>query len=185
MTSLRVRSDSRRWSPASRAARRLADVPLFWKLLAPGVVVTLAVGLVTLFLTVRLEAAGAREELDRRLSRSGLRADAGIQTYELDVLETARLTANLDGMAEALAVGDGEAATEALLGVMATRHLVDLAVLAGPEGVGLAEVVSADGEPRAGRGRSWTGNGFVAQVLSERRAEGYRARAGLVDPGRP
>lgn len=128
---------------------------LLWKLLLPLVGMTLAVGMLGAFLTVRHLTARAEVDLDQDLFRRSTIAEATLRDHGLRLAESVRFGANLEGAPEAVAGGDVARVRELLASVPAARPSLDLVVVADRDGVGIVEVTRAADGFRIGAGRQW------------------------------
>src|SRR5439155_19570841 len=84
------------------APRRIHNVPLFWKLLVPFLVLVVVIGLLGSFLTVRNLSTQAAASLDHDLLSKSLEVRALVHDRELYLLESANFAANLQGVGEAM-----------------------------------------------------------------------------------
>ncbi|HVE93936.1 MAG TPA: hypothetical protein VNB24_03375, partial [Acidimicrobiales bacterium] len=111
-----------------RTARRarFRDLRLFWKLMAPFVVVILVVGVVGTFVTARYLADRADSELDRRLVQGNAAAAGYLRDQEFTLLDATRFAANVQGLPEAVADADAAAAERALASVAAVNEDLDV-----------------------------------------------------------
>ena len=111
---------------AMNPTARFGNLPLFWKLLIPYLVLILAVGSAGTFLIVRDLSARAQTALDRDLSRRSLEAATVVHERELSAVESANLAANLEGMASAVRSGDADAVQRLVRSVVALKADVSL-----------------------------------------------------------
>jgi signal transduction histidine kinase len=161
----------------------LRDLPLFWKLLIPNLVLILAIGSAGTYLLVHELAERAQAALDRELSSSSLEAVTVAHERELYALESVNLVANLEGMAAA--TRDHEAARVADLArsVLALKSDVNLVVIVDASGRALAVLSRVPGSraPVVSSGSVWRGSAPVAAVLAQREPA---ASGGFIAVGR-
>lgn len=164
-------------------ARRLGagfwNLPLVWKLLVPLVGMTLAVGLIGAFVTVRHLTQQAEIDLERELLRRSVTAQSAAQDVHLDLADSVRLGANIEGVPEALARGDGPAVRALMASVVAARPDLDLLVVTGLDGTALVEILRGPTGLDIGSGKPWLGSGLVVSADAEpsRRTGLVRVRA--------
>ncbi|MEY2419777.1 MAG: hypothetical protein QOG90_2457 [Actinomycetota bacterium] len=143
------------------ARRRVADIPLFWKLLAPSIALTLVLGVVGTFSVVRYLANEAQANVDDDLRRTAVGAQVAITDETEYLVETARVNAHVQGVQDALRKQRVDDLAELLAGAAAVRDRADLFVFTDPTGVGLVGLRrSGDGLTR----RSGTPWGTVPSV---------------------
>jgi signal transduction histidine kinase len=154
-------------SPAPRRLRSFANLPLFWKLLIPYLVLILAVGAAGTFLIVRDLSAQAQTALDRDLSRRSLEAATVVHERELSVVESVNLAANLDGMATAARSGDAGAVLRLARSVVALKPDLGLLAVIDPSGRSLTTLSRPEegGSPRTSDASSWTSASPVVEAL--------------------
>ncbi len=146
----------------------MRSLPLAWKLMIPFALLILVVGSLGGFLIVRDLSSRAQTTLYASLLGRSLDARSFIRDRELYILESANLSANLEGMRQAVADGRADAVTELLRSVRALKTDLDLLVVTDDRGIGLAESVRSTGTKRsAARGTSWRAKSIVATVLRD------------------
>jgi signal transduction histidine kinase len=147
------------------ARRRVADVPLFWKLLAPSIALTLVLAVVGTFAVVRYLSNEAQSNLDDDLRRTAVGAQVAL-TDETDYLvETARVNTHVQGVQDALSKGRVDDLAELLAGAAAVRDHADLFVFTDASGAGVVELRrSGDGLTRTS-GTAWGTLPAVQRVL--------------------
>jgi signal transduction histidine kinase len=117
--------------------RRVSDIPLFWKLLAPTLALTLILGVIGTFSVVRYLANEEQANVDDDLRRTAVGAQVAI-TDETDYLvETARVNTHVEGVQEALTEARVDALAELLGGAAAVRDRADLFVFTDASGLGI------------------------------------------------
>jgi signal transduction histidine kinase len=146
--------------------RRARDLPLFWKVLTPFLVLLLLLGTVGTFVLVRSLADRADESLNRDLAEMSLAARSRVHDRELYVLESATFAANLEGVAESVQARDAAALTALMQSVLALKTDVVLLSVVGAGGETLAQFSrsAARREPRADALTSWAASPLVAPV---------------------
>lgn len=115
---------------------RLRDLPIFWKLLVPFVLLLLLVGGSGTFIVVRALSLRSERSLSEQLTLRVVEARSAIHDSELDLLESANYSSNLNGMADALRARDDEATRHLLQSVAALK--TDLRVVAATTADGTA-----------------------------------------------
>jgi signal transduction histidine kinase len=164
-------------SLAATATRRFRNLRLFPKLLVPFLILTLVIGVSGAFVLVRGLATRAQADLKGNVRR--LLGDAD-SLYQIDLQylqDSVFIAANLQGMAEAVAAGDGDRAAGLADSVRVLRVNLNLLVIADRQGRGLVELEEADiAKAVPHRGGTWSGIPFVARIFdaaaSERAVEG-------------
>jgi len=156
------------------------DLRLFWKLMAPFVVVILVVGVVGTFVTARYLADRADSELARRLVQGNAAAAGYLRDQEFTLLDATRFAANVQGVPEAMASSDAAAAERALASVAAVNEDLDVIAAVGPDGRSLSTLSrTADGiTPHAGE--RWGDAPPVRAVLTGVADGGGDKHAGLL-----
>ena len=150
----------------TQARRRgFADLPLFWKLLAPTVVLTLILGVVGTFSVVRYLANEAQANLDDDLRRTVVGAQVAVTDDTDYLVETARVNAHVQGAQDALAKRRVEDLVELLAGAAAVRDRADLFVFTGPDGVGITGLNRVGNALRRRSGTPWGVLPSVQRVL--------------------
>lgn len=146
---------------------RLSDLPLFWKLLVPFLVLILVVGAAGTYLIVRELSTRARVEMNQELLRRSLDARSRIHDRELYLLESVNFAANLHGMAEAVRRKNSSEAARLLRSVLALKTDLHLLGVTLPDGRSLVEFVRAtsDGAVQEGSGTAWGATAVVAGSL--------------------
>jgi signal transduction histidine kinase len=145
--------------------RRFADVPLFWKLLAPSMALTLVLGVLGSFSVARYLSNEAQSNLDDDLRRTAVGAQVAI-TDETDYLvETARVNTHVQGVQEALGKRRDDDLAELLGGAAAVRDRADLFVFTDASGTGAVELRRAGDGLRRSNGTPWGADADVQRVL--------------------
>ena len=147
------------------ARRRVADIPLFWKLLAPSIALTLVLGVVGTFSVVRYLSNEEQANIDDDLRRTAVGAQVAI-TDETDYLvETARVNAHVQGAQDALAKKKVDDLAELLAGAAAVRDRADLFVFTDATGNGLVGLRRDPGGLTRRSGTAWGNEPSVQKVL--------------------
>ena len=154
--------------PIHTLTRGARDLPLFWKVLLPFLVLLLLLGTVGTFLLVRGLTDRANEALNRDLTERSLAARSAVHDRELYVLESARFAANLQGIAGAVQTGDREAVASLMQSVLALKTDLTLVAVVNHGGEGIAQFSRArPGEATvADPVVSWASSPVVAPVLA-------------------
>lgn len=168
--------------PVHAVTRRARDLPLFWKVLLPFLVLLLLLGTVGTFFLVRGLTDRANQALNRDLTERSLAARSAVHDRELYVLESANFAANVQGIADAVRSNDRPAAAALMQSVLALKTELTLVAVVARDGEAIAqfsrvrpgEAVVAD---PAG---SWASSPVVAPVLS---SADDTARASLIGFG--
>jgi signal transduction histidine kinase len=162
--------------------RRARDLPLFWKVLVPFLVLLLVVGTAGTFVLVRGLTDRANESLNRDLSESSLAARSKVHDRELYVLEAATFAANLEGVAAAVAARDEAALTSLMQSVLALKTDLTLVAVVDHGANGLVQFSRpAPGDPpQRDAAASWGSSPLVSPVLN---AGGDTSRAELIGFG--
>lgn len=168
-----------RAKPFAQTLSRAGDLPLFWKLLLPGLAATLTVGIAALFFTTRFLVSRTEAELDRDLFGAAVDAEAHLRDTEVDLIEASQVAANLVGVPGAVATANAVAAAEPLLGLTAVRQGLDLVAVTDRSGTGLVEITRSGDELAVDGGRAWNA-GPVAEVLGGASPDPLGHRTGLV-----
>jgi two-component system, OmpR family, sensor histidine kinase BaeS len=147
----------------------LRDLPIFWKLLLPFLVLLLVVGSAGAFVIVRDLAQRSANALDEELTVRAIDARSLLHESELDLLESANYASNVEGMTEAMSRRDGSAATALLQSVIALKPGLKVVVATDDEGRGLAELGAS--------GVDWSAAPPVREAIA---AGGTRKVAGFV-----
>lgn len=150
----------------------LRDLPIFWKLLLPFLVLLLVVGSAGAYVIVRDLTEKSANALREGLSVRAVDARALIHDSELDLLESANYASNLEGIADGVAARDGGAVTALLQSVLALKPDLAVVVAADAEGRGLAELGAS--------GIDWTTTEPVRAALA---AGGASKAAGFATSG--
>ena len=172
------------WRRASRThpdgGRWFHDLRLFWKLMAPFVLVIFVVGIVGTFLTARYLAGRADSELARRLVQGHSAAAGYLRDQEFTLLDATRFAANVQGLPEAVAASDAAAAERALASVAAVNEDLDVIAAVRPDGLSLATLSrTAEGiTPHAGE--RWAEAPPVRSVLAGAADDGGDKHAGFL-----
>lgn len=152
--------------------RRVRDLPLFVKLLAPFLILILVIGAGGLYLVVHDLSSGARSALNEELLRRSLDARSRIHDRELYLLESVNFAANLRGIPTAVQTRDRNATRQLLRSVVALKTDLELLAVVGRNGSNIVafgrRVPGGQVSPESQA--SWGNEGFVRRVL--------RARAG-------
>lgn len=152
---------------------RFWNLRLAWKLLVPLVVMTLVVGLLGTFVTVRHLTGKAEIDLERDLFRRSAAAQATVRDIRLELADTVNFGANIQGVPEAVARADADAVRQLLASVAAVHTGLDLLVATGIDAVGLVEVSRRADGLEIGTGTRWDEPGLGEDVI---------ARAGSTAP---
>lgn len=151
---------------ALTALRAVRNLPLFWKLLVPFLVLILLLGVVGAYFITRDLTSKAQTRLDQDLLRHSLDARSILHDRELYLLESANFAANLQGMAEAIKRGDAGKVTALLKSVLALKPDLNLLIVTNIEGTGMTEFSRRpEAEPQLAAGSPWRGEEFVARAL--------------------
>jgi signal transduction histidine kinase len=161
---------------------RYADLPLFWKLLVPYVILLVIVALVGTLLIVRDLDARAQTTLDQQLSEQVLAARSQLHDTELYLIESATFAANLQGLSGAAARRDKATTTRLAQSVLALKSRLNLLVVTDRRGNGLTEF-ARDRTIASAAGSSWSSYPGVTALLHSRSGNESAAVFGL--PGRP
>lgn len=152
---------------------RFWNLRLAWKLLVPLVVMTLVVGLLGTFVTVRHLTGKAEIDLERDLFRRSAAAQATVRNIRLELADTVNFGANIEGLPEAVARADADAVRQLLASVAAVDTGLDLLVATGIDAMGLVEVSRRPDGLDIGAGTRWDEPGLGGEVI---------ARAGSMAP---
>lgn len=135
----------------------LRNLPIFWKLLLPFLVLLLVVGSSGTFIMVRDLSLRSTQSLSEQLTLRAIEARSLIHDRELYLLESANYASNLNGMAASLRRADSDATRHLLESVVALK--TDLGVIAAtnPSGTSVVELVrpSAGGDLVQGSATDW------------------------------
>lgn len=169
-------------APFQRHLPRFSDLPLFWKLLVPFLVLILVVGAASTYLIVRELSSKARVEMNQELLRHSLDAGSRIHDRELYLLESVNFAANLHGMADAVKAKNAGEAARLLRSVLALKTDLHLLAVTLPDGRSLVEFVRATSDDAAseGSGTAWGDTPIVAGSLP---GKGEQKIAGFVQLG--
>lgn len=150
-----------------RGLPSFSDLPLFWKLLLPFLVLILIMGAAGTFLIVRDLSSRARAEMNQELLRHSLDARSRVHDRELYLLESVNFAANLQGMAEAVEAKNAREATRLLRSVLALKTDLHLLGITLPDGRSLVEFVKTNsgGAAQEGSGTPWGDTPIVAGSL--------------------
>lgn len=145
------------WLTAGRQPMRLSfrDLRLFWKLMAPFVIVIVIVGVIGTFLSARYLAGRAESELSRRLLQSNTSAAGYLRDQEFALLDASRYSANVQGLPEALSGAQGPETEQALASVAAVYGQLDVIAAVTPGGRSLSSLTRSGGAVAAHAGESW------------------------------
>lgn len=159
---------ARTWRAARRQARVLSfrDVRLFWKLMAPFVIVIVIVGVIGTFFSARYLADRAEGELSRRLVQSNASAAGYLRDQEFALLDASRYSANVQGLPEALSESKAQDTEQALSSVAAVYGQLDVIAAVTKEGKSLSSLTRAGGVVAAHAGESWADAPPVRDALA-------------------
>ena len=153
----------------SSSVAPLRNLPIFWKLLLPFLVLLLVVGTAGTFMVVRDLTSRSAAALSEQLTLRTVEARSLLHDRELDLLESANYASNLQGMADALGRGDSSAVRRLLESVVALK--ADLALIAATDasGTSVVELVrsAAGGATLAGSATDWTQFVVVRRALDQ------------------
>lgn len=161
--------------------RAYRDLPLFWKILFPFVLLMLVVALSGATFVVRHLASRAEEGLERDLFDRAVTVRAGLLDAEFSLLESVRFAANLRGLPAALADGDSGGVASLLTSVAAVKERVDLLVVTDRAGTGVVELYRSEEGRTVQSGRSWSEAPFMARLLGEPADAVGEKEAGLLE----
>jgi signal transduction histidine kinase len=147
--------------------RRLnpGNLPLFWKLLAPSIALTLVLGLAGSFAVARYLANEAQASLDEDLSRTAVGAEVAISDETDYLVETARVNTHVEGVQEALTRRQVDALAGFLGGAAAVRDRADLFAFTDNGGRSLVELRRPALNVVRSGGTAWAGAPSVRHVL--------------------
>lgn len=145
---------------------RFWNLGLIWKLLIPLVAMTVSVGLLGTFFTVRHLTDQAEIDLEQDLFRRSAAAQAAVRDLRLELADAVNFGANILGVPDAVARRDAPAAQELLASVAAVHGGVDVLVFAGIDGVGIVEAVRDARGLQIGAGTDWDAPTIGEDVLS-------------------
>jgi signal transduction histidine kinase len=156
------------------------DLPIFWKLLLPFLVLLMVVGAAGAYLIARDMTSRSESSLSEQLTFRAVEARSQLHDSELDLLESSNYTSNLQGMAEGVASRDPDAVGVLLESVVALKLDVDVAAVTATDGVSIVELVRVtnDAAPTKAVGTDWSNFAPVRQA----REQAARS-AGLVRVG--
>lgn len=146
--------------------RRLRDLPLFWKVLTPFVLVMILVGLVGTYITARYLTKQAQSSLDESLVQRSAAADAFLRDQELYELEAVQYAANLVGVPEALAAHNTAAAARSLASAVAVHKELDVLSVVDVSGASVVDYTRSGDRFVPYAGARWSGVRAVSEVLS-------------------
>lgn len=149
----------------ARLTARFYDLRLAWKLMLPYALLLLVLGSVGSFIVGRTASDQAQRNLDHELARLSVSAEAHLRDEALFLSESAQVGANLEGIPEAVAAGDAEAARTVIASLVGGRRALDFVVVTDASGTGLVEISRRGENLDVGGGGSWSGRAFVAEVL--------------------
>jgi signal transduction histidine kinase len=161
----------------------VGNLPLFWKLLVPFLVLLVLFGTVGTFLIVTSLTDRANQTLNRDLAERSLAARSSVHDRELYVLESATLAANVEGIADAVSRGDRSAATVLMQSVLALKTELVLVAVVDRGGNNLAQFsrTAPNAEPIADPPTSWADSLLVAPVLASPDESGAARLLGFGD----
>lgn len=135
----------------------LRNLPIFWKLLLPFLVLLLVVGTSGTFIMVRDLSSRSTQSLSEHLTLRAVEARSLIHDRELYLLESANYASNLNGMAASLRRTDSDATRHLLQSVVALKTDLRMIAATTPSGTSVVELVrpSAGGEPVQGAATDW------------------------------
>ena len=145
---------------------RFWNLGLIWKLLIPLVAMTVTVGLLGTFFTVRHLTDQAEIDLEQDLFRRSAAAQAAVRDLRLELADAVNFGANILGVPDAVARSDASAAQELLASVAAVHSGVDLLVFTGIDGTGIVEAVRGANGLRIGVGTDWDAPEVGEDVLA-------------------
>lgn len=153
--------------PLHALTRRARDLPLFWKVLVPFLMLLVLLGTVGAFVLVRGLTDRANQAITRDLTERSLAARSSIHDRELYVLESARFAANLQGIADAVRSNDRDAVASLMQSVLALKTDLTLVAVVTRHGDAIAQFSRArPGEAAvADPAGSWASSPVVAPVL--------------------
>lgn len=138
--------------------RRLADLPLVWKLLVPYFVLVLLVGVGGSLLLIADLQQEAETDLDQRLLQASLTMRASLKDRELYLLEAANFAANVEGMSRAVSASDTPTVSKFMNSAVALKSDLQLLAVINTSEISISEVSrrSADQPLTAGSGTHWS-----------------------------
>src|SRR5438034_6588755 len=101
--------------------RGVRDLPIFWKLLLPFVVLLAVIGTTGAFVIVHDLGAQRRSALHEQLTLRLVEARAAVHDRELDLGEAATYASNLEGISDAVKRHDAAGADALLQSVTALK----------------------------------------------------------------
>lgn len=136
----------------------LRDLPIFWKLLLPFLVLLLIVGSAGAYIIVRDLTSKSAAALSEQLTLRAVEARSLVHDRELDLLESANYASNLQGMADAIARARSASVSGLLQSVLALKTELDLAAATNDRAISISEFVrkGQDASPTAGAGTDWS-----------------------------
>lgn len=155
-------------NPVGAVRRTARNLPLFWKVLVPFVVLVVLVGALGAFLVVRNLADRAQADLDRVLAERSLAARSALLDQELYLVEAVGFAANLEGMDGAVNRRDLRTIEQLLESVLALKSSVTLVAVTDKQGSGLVEFTRAapEASPTLAKPAAWADLPVVARVLA-------------------
>lgn len=120
------------------------DLPIFWKLLTPFLVLLFAVGAVGVYIVVHDLTSRSTAAMSDELTLRVVDARAALQSAELDLLESANYASNLQGIADALVRRSSASVGELLRSVLALKSDVSRVAVTDPSGATVADVVRSE-----------------------------------------
>ena len=167
--------------PVDALTRRARDLPLFWKVLLPFLVLLVLLGTVGSFFLVRGLTDRANQALNRDLTERSLAARSAVHDRELYVLESASFAANLQGIADAVQSGQVEVVASLMQSVLALKTELTLVAVVNRDGEGIAQF--SRGRPGetavADPVGSWASSPVVAPVLASPGDEAHASFIGF------
>lgn len=158
-------------SPRPRSLRPapLRDLPIFWKLLLPFLVLLLVVGSAGAYIIVRDLTSKSAAALSDQLTLRVIDARSQIHVSELDLLESVNYASNLQGMADAITNRRSSSVSALLQSVLALKTDIDIVAATNDRAVSVAEFVrSGPGEtPSAGSATDWSAFATVRRALEQ------------------
>ncbi len=143
------------------------DLPIFWKLLLPFLVLVILVGSGGSYIVIRDLSRQSAAALGDQLTLRAVKARSLLHERELQLLDATNYASNLRGMAEAVASRDTDTVGSLLESVLALKG--ELAVVAAVDAAGspIAEFrrASPDVSPELVPGANWQGLAPVRRIV--------------------
>jgi signal transduction histidine kinase/CheY-like chemotaxis protein len=167
------------WRLLVRPLHRARDLPLPWKVAIPPLMMVLIFA-PPAFVIVRDLSSRAEGELHETMTRRAEQATADLREKEFYLLESVRLGANVEGVADAIQRRDARNVQGIFGSVIALKDGLDVLVTTDGRGVGLAEFSGPGGQRVVSQGTDWSQQGPVRDVLFD---PGAANRAGFITQG--